>query len=120
MPYYEFLCESCEYNFEVKLSFSESHPKDCPKCKKGKLNQVYDGNTIVCMKGGDTIGQVGEANYKKAGGKIKEYMAKKQELEDSKLPWWRSGKVNGLSKKDKPLNLSKIKNVKNYIETGEE
>ncbi len=120
MPYYEFSCESCSYNFEIKLSFSESHPTKCPKCKKKKLIQIYDGNTIVCMKGGDTIGHIGESNWKKSGGKIKEKMQKNKEIKESKIPWWRSGKVSGLSKKEKPLNLSKIKNINRYIETGEE
>ena len=119
MPYYEFSCDSCEYTFEVKLSYTDKHPTKCPKCKKEKLYQVFDGNTVVCMKGGDTIGQVGEANWKKKGGKIKEQMQKKQEEADAKLPWWRSGKTKGFEKNRKPLDLSKIKDVKKYIEKGE-
>jgi putative FmdB family regulatory protein len=119
MPTYEFCCDSCNHNFEIFLSFSEKHPEKCPKCKKKKLYQIFDGNIIICMKGGDTIGQIGEKNWKKSGGKIKEEIAKKKEEEDSKIPWWRSGKVKGLKKSEKPINLSKVKDVKSYIEKGE-
>ena len=119
MPTYEFSCEKCKHSFEIFLSFSDKHPLKCPKCKKGKINQVFDGNTIICIKGGNTIGQIGEANWKKHGGKLKEEMAKKKEESESNIPWWRSGKIKGLDKSEKPLNLSKIKNVKNYIEKGD-
>jgi len=119
MPTYEFSCDKCGHNFELFLSFSEEHPSKCPKCKKKSLNQVFDGNTIICVKGENTIGQLGESNWKKYGGKIKEDMAKKQEETDKKLPWWRSGEVKGLSKERKPIDVSKIKDVKKYIEKGE-
>lgn len=119
MPTYEFCCEKCKHNFELYLSFYEKHPNKCPKCKKGVLNQVFTGDTIICIKGENTIGQIGESNWKKHGGKIKEEMAKKKEEKESKLPWWRSGKVKGLEKSEKTIDLSKIKNLNNYIERGE-
>ena len=119
MPTYEFSCEKCEHNFEIYLSFSQKHPKKCPKCKKGKVNQVFDGNTIICVKGENTLGQIGEKNWKKHGSKIKEDIAKDQEQQDKKLPWWRSGDVKGLKKERKPIDVSKIKDVKRYIEKGE-
>lgn len=119
MPYYEFSCDSCKYVFEIKLSYTDKHPTKCPKCKKQKLYQLFDGNTVVSIKGENTLGQIGEANWKKKGGKIKEDIAKKQEEDDKKLPWWRSGDVKGLPKERKPIDVSKIKDVKKYIEKGE-
>lgn len=119
MPTYEFSCDKCGYNFELYLSFSDKHPCKCPKCKKKSLNQVFDGNTIICVKGGNSMGHIGESNWKKDGGKIKEKMAKEQEESDAKLPWWRSGKTKGLAKERKPIDVSKIKDVKRYIEKGE-
>lgn len=32
MPLYEFQCESCEYQFELRQKFSDDPVTECPKC----------------------------------------------------------------------------------------
>ena len=74
----------------------------------------------------NTVGQLAEKN-KRTKGKGKDQKTMKEKIsesgiekvkKDAKIPWWRSGDVKGLPKMDKPLNLKKINNVKNYIEGG--
>ncbi len=121
-------------------SIKKALPLWCSKCGHGEpdFNQVY-GNTILIVYGNPTtVGQQSEINEKRAGkGKLDE-MATSQQVarrkrfsgklpkgaslsphEDSETPWFRSGEVKGLPKRDKPLNLAKVKNVKKFIETGD-
>lgn len=119
MPTYQYNCAACNHCFEKEQSFSETLVKKCPVCKKNEVNQIYSGGVINYVKGGNTIGHISDENFKREGGKIKEKIAKEKEESDSKLPWWRSGKVKGLEKQEKIIKLDKIKNVKKYIEKGE-
>lgn len=119
MPTYEYKCEKCLRVFEKFQSFSEKSLIKCPSCKKNSLIKIISGGVLGFVKGGNTLGQISEANAKREGGKLKEDIAKRLEEADSKLPWWRSGKTKGLNKEDKIINLSKIKSIKNYIEKGE-
>ena len=61
---------------------------------------------------------ISDANFKREGGKIKEKIAKEKQEADDKLPWWRSGKIKGLEKQEKPINLDKISNKNDYITKG--
>lgn len=119
MPTYEYTCENCNALTEQFRTFAEGHLEKCPSCKKNKLVQIFSGGIIGYVKGGETIGQISEQNFKREGGKIKEKIAKEKEEADNKLPWWRSGKVKGLEKQDKILNVDKIKNIRKYIDKGE-
>ena len=125
MPTYEYKCDACEYSFEIEQSIHAKHKKTCPKCKKKKLYQVFGTPYVYCYNV-TTIGQWAEKNAKTKGkGKDQKSMREKiadaglSKKEDAKNnPWWRSGEVKGLKKMEKPLNLSKIKNTKKYIEEG--
>jgi putative FmdB family regulatory protein len=46
MPTYEYLCNECEYSFEVVQSFTEAAIEQCPKCK-GEVRKVYNNVGIV-------------------------------------------------------------------------
>jgi putative FmdB family regulatory protein len=46
MPTYEYLCNKCEYAFEVVQSFSDTALEDCPKCD-GQIRKVYNNVGIV-------------------------------------------------------------------------
>lgn len=119
MPTYEYICENCKNSTEEFRTFAQGHLEKCPTCKKNKLIQVFSGGIISYVKGGETLGQISDQNFKREGGKIKEKIAKEKEEADNKLPWWRSGKIKGLEKQDKILNVDKIKNVRKYIDKGE-
>ena len=118
MPTYQYQCENCLYSFEKEQSFSEEHIKKCPSFKKNNLYQVFSGGLMNYVKGGETIGHISDANFKREGGKIKEKIAKEKQEADDKLPWWRSGKIKGLEKQEKPINLDKISNKNDYITKG--
>lgn len=118
MPTYEYKCENCNNLIEEFRTFAQGHLEKCPACKKNKLFQVFSGGIISYVKGGETIGHISDANFKREGGKIKEKLAKEKQEADDKLPWWRSGKIKGLEKQEKPLNLDKISNKNDYITKG--
>jgi putative FmdB family regulatory protein len=46
MPTYEYLCNKCEYAFEVVQSFSDTALEDCPKCD-GQVRKIYNNVGIV-------------------------------------------------------------------------
>lgn len=46
MPTYEYLCNKCEYAFEVVQSFSDAALENCPKCD-GQVRKVYNNVGIV-------------------------------------------------------------------------
>jgi putative FmdB family regulatory protein len=46
MPTYEYLCNKCEYAFEVVQSLSDAALENCPKCD-GQVRKVYNNVGIV-------------------------------------------------------------------------
>jgi hypothetical protein len=95
-------------------------PIKCPQCKKKKLERDY-GVPIVPViqdKTPKTVGQQAEANKKAMGNE--QWQKKRDELLGEKgrqqqatpTPWWRP-------EGSKPLDVTKIKDVQKYIETGE-
>lgn len=124
MPTYEYSCKKCKHEFE-ELVFDNEKIK-CPKCGSVRLNKLFSAPNLILnsLDSAKTFGQCAAINSKRLG---KEQL-KIQESTDpvtimkeqnSKLPWWRSGKVDGLPKEEKPLDTTKIKDVTKYIETGE-
>jgi len=52
MPNYDFQCLACKKTFSVNMSwtdFDKRKPK-CPKCGKGKVDQVYGTVTVKTGK----------------------------------------------------------------------
>lgn len=39
MPYYDYICEKCGYEIEIKHSMKESYTNNCPNCKDIKLKK---------------------------------------------------------------------------------
>jgi putative FmdB family regulatory protein len=46
MPTYGYLCNKCEYTFEVVQSFSDTALENCPKCD-GQVRKEYNNVGIV-------------------------------------------------------------------------
>jgi len=140
IPSYSYVC-SCGNNLELFQGYSEPLPVQCPFCgEKENFHQDYQNNkSLGIVKGFDsctTFGQVAEYNEKRLG---KEQLQLRREADEEKrrnrkfkrlpkgakvvkptkeIPWWREGKVPGLKKMKKPLNLNKVKDTKDYIVTG--
>lgn len=139
MPTYEFVCEHCGITTELIQSIHATLPLWCSHCGHGEpdFHQDYQKKNILLVGSPTTVGQQSEINLRKLGkyGLEDKVIAEKQKrrkftrklpegatlIEPSdELPWYRSGETPGLPKRTKPLNLDKIKDVKKYVQTGEE
>ena len=50
MPMYEYKCESCDNQFELRQKFSDPPATDCPQCG-GKVNKLIS-SAAFALKGG--------------------------------------------------------------------
>jgi putative FmdB family regulatory protein len=46
MPIYEYVCDSCKYNFEIEQSMQDEILSECPKCKN-KIRRVFSLSPII-------------------------------------------------------------------------
>ncbi|MHC4460791.1 MAG: FmdB family zinc ribbon protein [Planctomycetota bacterium] len=51
MPTYDYICESCGYEFERFQSISARPIRKCPKCGKGSLKRLIGAGSGVIFKG---------------------------------------------------------------------
>ena len=129
MPTYEYVCDNCEHQFEIYQSIHDDSLTKCSECNKNKLRRIIFA-TFMFIKSKDgkhTLGSIAEENSKKMGKELvgikkKERTKKVQSalklpkgasrVDKSKMnkPWYRTG--------DKALDVTKIKNVKKFIEEG--
>lgn len=65
MPTYEYVCTSCQYEFEAFQKMSEEPLKECPRCK-GPVRRKISGGSGLLFKGqGFYITDYRSENYKK-------------------------------------------------------
>lgn len=50
MPVYEYQCQACSNQFELRQKFSDEPAKECPKCG-GEVRKLIS-NTAFTLKGG--------------------------------------------------------------------
>jgi len=58
MPYYEYRCEQCGEEFEVRATFKEKEAgldPECPKCRVRKARQLLTAGLVLRGSGGETI-----------------------------------------------------------------
>lgn len=143
MPTYAYKCEKCGLAYEEIRSINGALPSDCPKCHTAYgdgFEQDYSQSYGIGIVYGNptTVGQQAELNAKKMGKEQLELAvqaelatrdcsglkpragnARLERPKSNELPWWRNGETPGLPKSEKPIDASKIKDKKRYIETGE-
>ena len=51
MPTYDYICESCGYEFERFQSITARPIRKCPKCGKGSLKRLIGAGSGVIFKG---------------------------------------------------------------------
>jgi putative FmdB family regulatory protein len=52
MPYYEYVCSSCEHKFELFQKIKDSDNESlCPKCSSSSCKKVISGGTGFILKG---------------------------------------------------------------------
>ena len=66
MPTYEYVCTSCENQWEEIQKISEPSLTDCPKCKNATAKRQISGGSFI-LKGGGWYADL----YSSSGGKKK-------------------------------------------------
>jgi putative FmdB family regulatory protein len=51
MPTYEYVCESCQHEFEELQSFKDDPLTICPKCHEAKLRRLFGTGAAILFKG---------------------------------------------------------------------
>lgn len=78
MPIYTYRC-SCSHLFEKEQPYFSKHPK-CEKCGSKEVEKIITPPIVSRSKEIRTVGQQGEANYKRDKNKIQEENERKKEL----------------------------------------
>jgi putative FmdB family regulatory protein len=137
MPTYGYVCKHCELEFEIQQSFSEEPLKVCPDCGETKLTKKIYAPFVFIKGEPTTVGHQAARNTEKMGRY--EYEARMEQREkrirqasekfrketggqsiehSGELPWWRSGQVEGLPRKERPLTIEEAKKVAKEVGIG--
>lgn len=122
MPYYDVICKKCEYReTDLFKAYSDKYPK-CPVCGKARLEKDYSTQQALPgfhVKEIKTIAQQVELNQKILGKE--QWQMKKDELLGEHGKKQQSAEKPFYWDKDqeKPLDVTKIKDTKKFIETGD-
>jgi len=67
MPTYDYVCDSCEHQFELFQPMKEDPKKQCPECGKKKLRRLIGPGAAIVFKGsGFYTTDYRSESYKKA------------------------------------------------------
>ena len=67
MPTYDYVCDACQYTFELFQGIHDSVKRKCPKCSKPKLRRLIGTGGGILFKGsGFYITDYRSDSYKKA------------------------------------------------------
>ena len=67
MPTYDYVCDACQYRFELFQSITQPVRRKCPSCSKPKLRRLIGGGAGFIFKGsGFHITDYRSDSYKKA------------------------------------------------------
>lgn len=51
MPTYDYVCDTCDYRFEVFQSITEPVKRKCPRCGRLKLRRLIGPGAAIVFKG---------------------------------------------------------------------
>ena len=112
---YDARCADCDFEGEIDKPMADDFPTVCPDCGSEGLYQDYSKKNVICRDGSPkTFGQMSDANRKRMGKELSamkddECLARQPKKETP--PWRAEG--------SKPLDVSTIKNIDHFIQTGE-
>lgn len=67
MPTYDYVCDACQYTFELFQGIHDSMKRKCPKCGKAKLRRLIGAGGGIHFKGaGFYITDNRSESYKKS------------------------------------------------------
>ncbi len=125
----EFYCDDCDQVFAESQSIHDRVRDKCPQCgaKTPTFNQLFGNPHVLILGEATTVGQQSERNVKRLGKELiqiqeEQELAKRQPIarngrkiekrsKTKERPFWRKDS-------DKPLDISKIPDLKKYIEHG--
>lgn len=140
---WRYYCESCDWHKESDTKIKGIVGYLCKKCKEGTILDATDNIeprfSMYVFQEPKTVEHQGYRNNKRVGHAFleeKEHLKKAKRRKAAEITaaksggklykkdpnvkqWWRDGTLPGVAKSDKPIDTSKIANVKKYIETGE-
>jgi len=107
MPTYEYICESCGYEFERFQSIATRPIRKCPNCGKGSLKRLIGAGSGVIFKGpGFYQTDYRSESYKKAEKSDKSSTEKKKTEPKTKDSKPTDKTKPGIKDKKKPTRLS--------------
>ena len=87
MPTYDYVCDACQYRFELFQSITESVRRKCPECGKSKLRRLIGGGGGFLFKGsGFYITDNRSDSYKRAAQAEKKSAETKDSSSGEKKP----------------------------------
>jgi putative FmdB family regulatory protein len=110
MPTYQYKCDFCSFEFEIKQGYHDKPKKKCPQCKAHKLYRVYSVYAAIIGEP-KTLGHQADRNTQKMG---------KYELENARstLPPIEDPKRKAKRQKLNKLGKLNTEQKEKYIETG--
>ncbi len=69
MPMYEYLCQKCGHQFEIKQTMSEKALKSCPKCQEEALEKLISSNNFQLKGSGWYVTDYKKSEKKSSGDK---------------------------------------------------
>ncbi len=121
MPIYEYACKDCEIAFDAIQSMKEAPLLECPMCERKTLIKLFSVPNAIVQHDPKTIGELAERNSKNKRKGLEELASKvggEAIRKSETLPWWRDGKSFGSKRSEKPIDTSKITNIRKYVENG--
>ena len=64
---YEYLCGSCEHEYEFQQSIKDKPITTCPNCDNETLERVISGGNLIIMNNVTTVGSLMDKNTAKMG-----------------------------------------------------
>jgi len=87
MPTYDYICESCEYEFEQFQSITARPIRKCPRCGKASVQRLIGAGAGIIFKGsGFYETDYRSESYKKAQESEKKTTANKDTAEKNAEP----------------------------------
>jgi hypothetical protein len=129
-------CSECSFTQKSDKKIKYFVGYDCPKCKEGYVLElqtpVLDERTIPMIsieREPKTVGELARRNSRKMGKQeVEERVAKDEQVAQEaarkaskyerikkETPWWRSGEVPGLPKRDKPISIDEAYKMGNEL-----
>lgn len=92
---YEYKCEACEHQFEIKQSIKDKPLEKCPECKKKKLYRLIGNPTVFIQQDPTTVGHLADRNTENMSKGQREDRERKDaesriKVPKKEKPWWKS------------------------------